>query len=71
MWDLPRPGIEPVPPALADGFFITEPPGKPKITVFCISQCVSEPLTKTMITKLLKSSIKYIVLYKINIIVVL
>ena len=27
--DLPEPGIEPVSPALADGFFITEPPGKP------------------------------------------
>ena len=29
MWDLPRPGIEPVSPALAKRFFITEPPGKP------------------------------------------
>ena len=29
MWDLPRPGIEPVSPALAGGFFTTEPPGKP------------------------------------------
>ena len=31
--DLPDPGIElvsPVPPALADRFFTTEPPGKPK-----------------------------------------
>ena len=30
--DLPHPGIEPVPlasPALAGGFFTTEPPGKP------------------------------------------
>ena len=27
--DLSDPGIEPVSPALADGFFITEPPGKP------------------------------------------
>ena len=26
--DLPDPGIEPVPPALADGFLTTEPPGK-------------------------------------------
>ena len=26
--DLPDPGIEPVCPALADGFFTTEPPGK-------------------------------------------
>ena len=29
MWDLPRPGIEPVSPAPAGGFFTTEPPGKP------------------------------------------
>ena len=28
MWNLPGPGIEPVSPALAGGFFITEPPGK-------------------------------------------
>ena len=28
MWDLPRWGIEPMSPALADGFFTTEPPGK-------------------------------------------
>ena len=27
--DLPEPGIELVSPALAGGFFITEPPGKP------------------------------------------
>ena len=29
MWDLPGPGIEPVSPALAGGFFTNEPPGKP------------------------------------------
>ena len=27
--DLPNPGIESTSPALADGFFTTEPPGKP------------------------------------------
>ena len=27
--DLPRSGTEPMPPALAGGFFTTEPPGKP------------------------------------------
>ena len=34
--DLPNPGIKPeslVPPALAGGFFTTEPPGKPKATI--------------------------------------
>ena len=29
MWDLPRPGPEPVSPALAGGFSTTAPPGKP------------------------------------------
>ena len=28
MWGLSGPGIEPVSPALAGGFFTTEPPGK-------------------------------------------
>ena len=28
--DLLNPGIEPTSPALAGGFFTTEPPGKPK-----------------------------------------
>ena len=30
--DLPRPGVEPVSPALAGGFFTTKTPGKPSIT---------------------------------------
>ena len=29
MWDLPRPGIKPVSPALAGRSFTTEPPGRP------------------------------------------
>ena len=29
MWELPRSGIKPISPALVDGFFTTEPPGKP------------------------------------------
>ena len=29
MWDLPRPGLEPVSPALAGSFSTTAPPGKP------------------------------------------
>ena len=32
MWDLPRPGLEPVSPALAGRFSTTAPPGKPKPT---------------------------------------
>ena len=34
MWDLPRPGIEPVSPALAGGFSTTAPPGKPYSPTF-------------------------------------
>ena len=30
MWDLPRPGLEPVSPALAGRFLTTAPPGKPR-----------------------------------------
>ena len=30
-WDPPRPGLEPVSPALAGGFSTTAPPGKPNI----------------------------------------
>ena len=32
--DLPRPGIEPVSPALTGGFFTDQPPGKPGTVVF-------------------------------------
>ena len=31
--DFPDPGIEPASPALADGFFTTEPPGKTSISL--------------------------------------
>ena len=31
MWDLPRPGFEPVSPALAGRFSTTAPPGKPHV----------------------------------------
>ena len=34
MWDLPRLGIESVSPALAGGFFTTEPPGGPCVQDF-------------------------------------
>ena len=33
MWDLPRPGLEPVFPALAGRFSTTAPPGKPPLEV--------------------------------------
>ena len=34
MWDLPGPGVEPMSPALAGGFFTTEPRGKPPVINF-------------------------------------
>ena len=34
MWDLPRPGLEPVSPALAGRFPTTAPPGKPQTRIF-------------------------------------
>ena len=33
-WDLPDPMTEPASRALAGGFFVTEPPGKPKAALF-------------------------------------
>ena len=33
MWDLPRPGLEPVSPALAGRFSTTAPPGKPYFSI--------------------------------------
>ena len=41
MWDLPRPGLEPLSPALAGRFSTTAPPGKPITTVliFVIAHC--------------------------------
>ena len=36
MWDLPRPGLEPVSPALAGRFSTTAPPGKPVYIYFSL-----------------------------------
>ena len=36
MWDLPRPGLEPMSPALAGRFSTTVPPGKPPPFSFLI-----------------------------------
>ena len=36
MWDLPRPGLEPVSPALAGRFSTTAPPGKPCLIILKI-----------------------------------
>ena len=39
MWDLPRPGLEPVSPALAGRFSTTAPPGKPCLFYFYEKYC--------------------------------
>ena len=36
MWDLPRPGLEPMSPAFAGRFSTTAPPGKPNHMVFIL-----------------------------------
>ena len=36
MWDPPRPGLEPVSPALAGRFPTTAPPGKPALLTFAV-----------------------------------
>ena len=38
MWDLPRPGLEPMSPALAGGFLTTAPPGKSSTTFFFLKK---------------------------------
>ena len=46
MWDLPRPGLEPVSPALAGGLSTTAPPGKPSFVSFygwVIFHCIYVP----------------------------
>ena len=42
MWDLPRPGLEPVCPALAGGFLTTAPPGKPPSKLFLFHERKSQ-----------------------------
>ena len=43
MWDLPRPGLEPVSPALAGGLSTTAPPGKPTCSSFDFTGKVLRP----------------------------
>ena len=42
MWDLPRPGLEPVSPALAGRLSTTAPPGKPHTALFLRCVLISE-----------------------------
>ena len=45
MWDLPRPGLEPVSPALAGRLSTTTPPGKPPDIIGYISPLQNPPST--------------------------
>ena len=42
MWNLPRPGIEPVFPALASEFLTTGPPGKSRLTLPILEFYINE-----------------------------
>ena len=46
MWDLPRPGLELVSPALAGRFLTTAPPGKPPRSDFYMSFYLSKMVKK-------------------------
>ena len=46
-WDLPRPGLEPVSPALAGRFSTTAPPGKPRCV--CFDKCPSWLLSQSFL----------------------
>ena len=50
MWDLPRPGPEPVPPALAGRLPTTAPPGKPGKIIFEGSLVISIMIHKGICT---------------------
>ena len=43
MWDLPRPGLEPVSPTLAGRFSTTAPPGKPEGLIFKVASTTKWP----------------------------
>ena len=46
--DLPDPGIEPMSPALAGGFFATEPSGKPCVVYNCSAMEPAAPLDREL-----------------------
>ena len=55
--DLPDPGIEFKSPALAGGFFTTEPPGKPFLNQSFVFPLAEETEVEEYMKFLLKSSI--------------
>ena len=61
MWRLPRPGIEPMSPALAGGFLTTRPPGKSWIYFLndktCLTCCEIALLLYELLLKLYEKPI--------------
>ena len=51
MWDLPRPGLEPVSPALAGRFSTTAPPGKPLTCVLLRGNLDTQEDTRDELTQ--------------------
>ena len=47
IWDLPRPGLEPVSPALAGRLSTTVPPGKPALVFLISPQVILTPQVQT------------------------
>ena len=65
MWDLPRPGLEPVSPALAGGFLTTAPPGKPQGIYFLrgkfpLFSALSSPSSGFLFTLCFHLSLKWL-----------
>ena len=56
MWDLPRPGLKPVSPALAGRFSTTAPPGKPHIIFYAVIFSNKQNFFWTLIMSSLKPS---------------
>ena len=60
MWDLPRPGLEPMSPALAGRVSTTAPPGKPQRWFFEKINKIDKPLTRLIKKKREKTQINRI-----------
>ena len=52
MWDLPRPGLEPVSPALAGRFSTTAPPGKPHDNFLIWKQSLHQSHQDLLVSKI-------------------
>ena len=51
MWDPPRPGLEPVSPALAGSLSTTAPPGKPHNFLKIVYTCICRPYSSVLLTE--------------------